>query len=176
MLLAKVGSTRPWRLIAIDLGLPASFTVHPPNLVRHLRRTGAWPSVLRRLDEVATLLEATPPPIDYQSRRWIAADQDLLVAAVNHTRSLLCACHGWVSTSALVELFWSVYTGGDLRLAAPTEGTLLNPDLYHRDDEEGAHTDPTADPDLARFLAMVATAVAEAAGHNPGEPLTWRPP
>lgn len=176
MLLAKVGSTRPWRLIAIDLGLPASFAVHPPNLVRHLRRTGAWPSVLRRLDEVATLLEATVPPIDYQTRRWIAADQDLLVAAVNHTRSLLGPCHGWVSTSALVELFWSVYTGGDLRLATPTAGTLLNPDLYHRDDEEGAHTDPTADPDLARFLAMVAAAVAEATGHNPGEPLAWRPP
>lgn len=176
MLLAKVGSTRPWRLIAIDLGLPASFAVHPPNLVRHLRRTGAWPSVLRRLDEVATLLEATPPPIDYQARRWIAADQGLLVAAVNHTRSLLGPCHGWVSTSALVELFWSVYTGGDLRLAAPTEGTLLDPDLYHRDDEEGAHTDPTADPHLARFLAMVAAALAEATGHNPDEPLTWRPP
>ncbi|WP_228255039.1 hypothetical protein [Ornithinimicrobium avium] len=175
MLLAKVGSTRPWRLIAIDLGLPASFAVHPPNLVRHLRRTGAWPAVLRRLDEVATLLEATFPPIDYQARRWIAADQDLLVAAVNHTRGLLGPCHGWVSTGALVELFWSVYTGGDLRLAAPTEGTLLNPDLYHRDDE-GADTDPTADPYLARFLAVVATGVAEATGHNPDEPLTWRPP
>ncbi|MEO7059866.1 MAG: hypothetical protein ABI083_09115, partial [Lapillicoccus sp.] len=161
-------------LIAIDLGLPASFAVHPPNLIRHLRRTGAWPAVLGRLDQLAATLEATPPPIDYQARRWAGADQDLLVAAVNHARDHLGPVHGWVSTHLLVEVFWQVYTGGDLRLAAPTDGTLLNPDLYHLDD--GAHLDPTADPVLARFLTTVAAGVADASDNDRIEPLTWHPP
>lgn len=174
MLLAKVGSTRPWRLIAIDLGLPASFALDPPNLIRHLRHVDAWPGVLARLDDLATTLEATPPPINYQARRWAAADQALLVAAVNHTRDLLGPVHGWVSTHLLVELFWQVYTAGDLRLAAPTEGTLLNPDLYHHDGDS-AHLDPLTDPVLTRFLTTVAARVAEATGQQ-DEPLTWQPP
>lgn len=174
MLLAKVGSTRPWRLIAVDLGLPAAFATHPPNLVRHFKHIDAWPTVLRRLDELATDLEDSPPPIDYQARRWIAADHTVLVAAVNHARSILGPVHGWVSTHLLTELAWSVYTGGDLRLTVPTEGTLLNPDLYH--DDEGIHVAALTDPALVRFLTVTADYLARATGHNPDEPLTWQPP
>ncbi len=174
MMLAKVGSARPWRLIAIDLGLPAGFAVHPPNLVRHLQHVGAWPAVLRRLDELATALEADPPPINYQARRWTSADHDLLVAAVNRTRLTLGPVHGWVSTHLLVEVFWQVYTGGDLRLAAPSTGTLLDADQYH--DDEGAHVDPTADPDLLGFLTTTADLVSRATGTGASEPLTWQPP
>lgn len=174
MLLAKVGSTRPWRLIAVDLGLPAAFAPHPASLIRHLKRIDAWPAVLRRLDEVATALEAAPPPIDYQARRWHAADHTLLVAAVNHARSNLGPVHGWVSTHLLSELFWAVYTGGDLRLTAPTEGTLLNPDLYH--DDEGIHVGKLTDPALLRFLNAAADCLAHATGHGHDEPLTWEPP
>lgn len=174
MLLAKVGSTRPWRLIAVDFGLPAAFAIHPPNLIRHFQRIDAWPAVLHRLDELATALESDPPPIDYQARRWLAADHDLLVAAVNHARSILGPVHGWVSTHLLSELFWSVYTGGDLRLAATTEGTMLNPNLYH--DDEGIHLGSLTDPALLRFLTLTSDHLARASGHNPDEPLTWQPP
>ena len=174
MLLAKVGSIRSWRLIAIDLGLPAAFALHPPNLVRHLRRMGTWPLVLQRLDELASALEASPPPIDYQARRWIAADHGLVVAAVNRTRNILGPTHGWVSTHLLAELFWQVYTGGDLRLAAPSAGTMLDPDLYH--DDEGVHIGATHDPELLRFLTLTADLVTDAAGDSRTEPLTWQPP
>lgn len=174
MLLAKVGSTRPWRLIAVDLGLPAAFAPHPASLIRHLKRIDAWPAVLQRLDEVATALEAAPPPIDYQARRWHAADHTLLVAAVNHARNTLGPVHGWVSTHLLSELFWAIYTGGDLRLTAPTEGTLLNPNLYH--DDEGIHVGKLTDPALLRFLTAAADCLAHATGHGHNEPLTWKPP
>lgn len=174
MLLAKAGSTRSWRLIAIDLGLPASFAVHPPNLVRHLVREGSWPDVLGRLDEIATALEASPPPIDYQARRWLAADQGLIVTAVNRTRLTLGPVHGWVSTHLLAELFWHVYTGGDLRLAAPSQGTLLNPDLYH--DDEGVFAGPVTDPDLLTFLTATAAQVDHVHDRDMSEPLTWQPP
>ncbi len=103
LMLAKVGSTRPWRAIAIDLGLPASFASYPPTLVRHLQREHVWPAVVARLDELATRLEADPPPIDYQTRRWTAASQDLLVAAVNHARAELDPVHGWVSILEITQ-------------------------------------------------------------------------
>jgi len=173
-MLAKVGSTRPWRAIAIDLGLPASFATYPPNLVRHLQRENAWPAVVRRLDDLATRLESDPPPIDYQARRWTAASQDLIVAAVNHTRAILGPVHGWVSTHLFTELFWQVYTGASLRLAAPTEGTFLDPNLYH--DDEDIFAGAVTDPGLVRYLTMVADLLADAAGLSHDEPLTWQPP
>lgn len=172
MLLAKVGSARPWRTIAIDLGLPASFSVYPPNLVRYLKQDGAWPAVLRRLDDLADSLEHHPPPIDYQARRWAAARYDHVIAAVNHTMAFLGPPYPWCHTHLLVELFWQQYTGGDLRLAAPASGTLLDPDLYHQDDR---HIEPITDPAMLAFLT--ATAITMNRDRDVAqEPLTWRPP
>lgn len=172
MLLAKVGSARPWRTIAIDLGLPASFSVFPPNLVRSLRRHGAWPAVLRRLDELAQSLERHPPPIDYQARRWAAARYDHVIAAVNHTMAHLGPPYPWCHTHLLTEIFWQQYTGGDLRLAAPASGTLLDPDLYHQDER---HIEPITDPALLAFLTVTASTMNRSRDQTQ-EPLTWQPP
>ena len=172
MLLAKVGSTRPWRFIALDLGLPADLATYPANLVRYLKQDGAWPDVLARLDELATRLEEDPPPINYQARRWTAARYDDVIAAVNHTMAYLGPPYSWCNTHLLVELFWQVYTGGDLRLAAPATGTLLNPDLYHQHDEDPG---PRTDPQLLAFFTATAATLNHATDGNV-EPLTWRPP
>jgi len=172
MLLAKVGSTRPWRFIALDLGLPANFAVYPANLVRYLKQDGLWPDVLRRLDDLATRLEHSPPPINYQARRWAAARYDDVIAAVNHTMAYLGPPHRWCHTHMLSELFWQVYTGGDLRLAAPVCGTLLDPDLYHQDE---SYVGPLTDLPLLTFLTATASTLNRAIDAEP-EPLTWRPP
>lgn len=172
MLLAKVGSTRPWRFIALDLGLPAEFATHPANLVRYLKREGHWPAVLHCLDDLASDLEAHPPPIDYQRRRWTAARYDDVIAAVNHTVAYLGPPYPWCHTHLLVELFWQAYTGGDLRLAAPATGTLLNPDLYHQHDGD---IDPLTDPRLLAFFTAAAATLNQAT-EAATEPLTWQPP
>ena len=172
MLLAKVGSTRPWRFIALDLGLPADLATYPANLVRSLKQDGTWPDVLARLDDLAGRLEQDPPPINYQTRRWAAARYDDVIAAVNHTMAYLGPPYRWCHTHLLVELFWQVYTGGDLRLAAPVSGTLLNLDLYHQHDEDPG---PLTDPRLLAFFTAAADALNHATDGN-AEPLTWRPP
>ncbi len=172
MLLAKVGSTRPWRFIALDLGLPANFAVYPANLVRYLKQDGLWPDVLARLDDLATRLEHSPPPINYQARRWAAARYDDVIAAVNHTMAYLGPPHRWCHTHMLTELFWQVYTGGDLRLAAPVSGTLLDPDLYHQDE---SYAEPLTDLPLLTFFTATASTLNRAIDAEP-EPLTWRPP
>lgn len=172
MLLAKVGSARPWRFIAVDLGLPASFSVYPANLVRYFKQDGIWPDVLRRLDDLATRLEQAPPPINYQGRRWAAARHDDVIAAVNHAMAYFGPPYRWCHTHMLAELFWQVYTGGDLRLAAPFSGTLLDPDLYHQDE---SYLEPLTDPPLLAFMTATAATLSQA--HNAGtEPLTWQAP
>ncbi|MDQ2758634.1 MAG: TniQ family protein [Actinomycetota bacterium] len=175
MLLAKVGSTRPWRFIALDLGLPADLATSPASLVRSLKRDGTWPDVLARLDDLAGRLEQDPPPINYQARRWTAARYDDVIAAVNHTMAYLGPPHPWCTTHLLVELFWPVYTGGDLRLAAPATGTLLNPDLYHQHDHDTGNAGPLSDPRLLAFFTATA-ATLNGATDNAAEPLTWQPP
>src|SRR5699024_7410165 len=87
MLLAKVGSTRPWSLIALDLGLPARFAPVPVAMITRMRRHGDWDGFRKALDTLATTLEDEPPPVSYSRRRWACADQDLLMAAVDLTRT-----------------------------------------------------------------------------------------
>lgn len=130
MMLAKVGSTRPWRLIAIDLGLPASFAAHPPALVRHLRHENTWPGFLQAIDTLAEQLLAAPPPIDYQTRRWRAADPQVLTAALDRAHAACCgafpacgdprredySCAYSQTPHAVTTAFWQAYTGGDPRL------------------------------------------------------------
>ncbi len=72
----------------------------------------------------------------------------------------------------LAELFWQVYTGGDLRLAAPSSGTLLDPDRYHQDE---ISSQLITDPPLLAFLTATANTFNRA--HDMAdEPLTWQPP
>lgn len=120
----------------------------------------------------ADSLEHHPPPIDYQARRWAAARYDHIIAAVNHTMAYLGPPYPWCHTHLLVEIFWQQYTGGDLRLAAPATGTLLDPDLYHQDTQ---YIEPITDPAVLAFLTATA-ATMNRNRDDAQEPLTWQPP
>ncbi len=171
MLLAKVGSPRPWRLIALELGLPAEFATYPAAFVRQLKRDGTWWPFLRALDHLADRLEAAPPPINYQSRRWTAALPADLMSCISQARDLLGDKAPWASPYLLTELFWQAYTGGDMRLAAPPSG------LHHPGGYPGhlAELDELGDVDLGPLFTLTAEILATSTCTDPS-PLTWRPP
>lgn len=117
MLLARIGTVRTWQHIAVALGLPFTFRSRPPARLTRLRRTNQWPQLLTALDDLATRLEANPPPIDYQQRRLVCADPDLLLRLIPRA---LTGAVGQEPTRTLrqwAQLFWRVYTNGDLQLA-----------------------------------------------------------
>ena len=171
MLLAKVGAARPWRLIAFELGLPAEVATYPAVFVRQLKRDGAWWPFLRALDQLADRLEADPPPINYQTRRWTAAMPADLMSCISRARDLLGDQAPWASPYLLTELFWQVYTGGDMRLAAPPAG-LLHPRGYRG---HLAELSELGDVDLRPLFTLAAEILATSTYTDP-YPLTWRPP
>lgn len=171
MLLAKVGAPRPWRLIAFDLGLPAEFATYPAAFVRQLKRDGTWWPFLRALDDLADRLEAAPPPINYQARRWTAALPADLMNCISRARDLLDDAAPFASPYLRTELFWQVYTGGDLRLAAPPAG-LPHPDGYPG---HLAELGQLGDVDLGPLFTLTAEILATST-HTDHSPLTWRPP
>lgn len=197
MMLAKLGSTRPWRLIAIELGLPASFATHPPALVRHLRRENTWGPFARALDRLADRLDATPAPIDYQTRRWRAGDPQLLTATLDHAHALSCdaypacldpqrtdyTCGYSRAPDTMTRAFWQLYTAGDARLAR----SPLGDDGNEHDTGNGSGS---GDPVIQHLFITAAcllhahhTMTSLDLTPGPGaitldlvEPLTWRPP
>lgn len=175
MLLAKVGAPRPWRLIAFNLGLPAEFATYPAAFVRQLKQDGTWWSFLRALDDLADRLEAAPPPINYQSRRWTAALPADLMNCLNRARDLLGDPVPAASPYLRTELFWQVYTGGDVRLAAPPAG-LGHPGGGYRGhlaelDELGNLTGVDLTPLFTLTAEILATST-----RTDHSPLTWQPP
>ncbi len=118
MSLARLGSTRPWRLIALELGLPAWLADQPAALHRELVEQGRWSAFLSDLDRLGAALENEMPPMDYRARRQLSADPQRLLAAVRAGRLLADDVPSdAVSDQLLARLFWQTYTGGDLRLA-----------------------------------------------------------
>ncbi|USQ79717.1 hypothetical protein NF556_19360 [Ornithinimicrobium faecis] len=160
MLLARIGTTRAWSMIALDMGFPASFAPVPPALIRRLRRAGSWPQALAVLDDLTTKLEHCPPPIDYSARRWAAADTRRLRRAVllaagreDHDRDLTPP-----QVQALMGSVWETYTGGDLR--------------YH----PSLRPTPAGSPDPLAAIATDAVAVLhDLAGCPDDGPAQWVP-
>lgn len=166
MLLAKLGSTRPWSLIALDLGLPAAFATRPGALIRRLRRAGAWRAFLRALDDLAVALTESPPPIDYSARRWATLDLARIVEALQNTGHALTDLDDEFQRE-LALYVWQVYTGGDTRYH-PRETTdrSLGPFM-----PDGVHG-PLDPGDMDR----VTTELHRLAGEPDSGPLEWRPP
>lgn len=131
MLLAKVGSTRPWSLIALDLGLPARFAPVPVAMITRMRRDGTWDGFRKALDTLATTLEDEPPPISYSRRRWACADQALLTTAVDLTRAETGGFPPGLSPDVLTGLTWQAYTGGTLTMHPHLEPAECPTDLPH---------------------------------------------
>ncbi|MGB3687213.1 MAG: hypothetical protein WA991_15475 [Ornithinimicrobium sp.] len=105
LLLAHIGSMRPWRLIAIDLGLPASFARYPPSFIRRLKHKTQWDAYLTALEELASTLEHSPPAIDYQERRWLTRDPNITNAALDQALKRSTVRDGRRLRSAIVARY-----------------------------------------------------------------------
>lgn len=166
MLLAKVGSTRPWSLIALDLGLPARFAPVPVSMITRMRRYGDWDGFRKALDTLATTLEDDPPPIDYSARRWAAADQRRLSRAIATTKADLqgeaAGRPGIEDRRILSALVWQAYTGGDVR--------------YHPDLSGAGIVTARQDARVKRLVRHAAEVLHNLAGLPDDGPLRWRPP
>lgn len=163
MLLVKVGSTRPWSLIALDLGLPASFATTPSALVKRMRRTGSWMPFLRALDGLSTRLENHPPPINYSARRWASCTPRHMNGAIQQAR--LTYGVGDVSDDChLAQMTWQLYTGGHGPFF-PGMG-ISSPGV------EETEPSPLGD----RIPRFTAETLHHLAGQPDDGPLTWQPP
>lgn len=164
MLLARVGTVRTWQHIAVALGLPASFRGRPPARLNRLRRSGQWPELLAALDNLAIELEARPPPIDYQQRRLVCADPAVLLRLTTRVVASRPPPEQPRTTLQWAQLFWQVYTGGDLRLA---------PELLRT--PSGAPRPSMTDADI-ETLQHIRWLIEHRLGLDDAGPLSWVPP
>lgn len=165
MLLAKLGSTRAWSLIALELGLPAAFATTPSALVTRMRRDGTWRALLRALEDLATNLADFPPRIDYSARRW-AAEPALIAQAVRSMKTD-AAPRIMVDRDRLAGLLWQTYTGGDAR---------YHPDYGTDAPLEARYASRTHDAQVAELVERAGEELHRLTGHPDCGPLEWRPP
>lgn len=126
--LAKVGCTRSWAELCADLDLPANHPAAVHDLIRDLTLAGMWPAVRDHLDRLMAGLQHHPPPVDYQARRALGHNLDLLTDALDagHRR------HPTASENlTLLRMFWKRLTGGDIAYA---------PDAIRLDPDSSAYT------------------------------------
>ena len=150
--LARFASDRGWRLIAVNLGLPAHCASTGARHWHAIDKAGHWPTYVQAIGRLFEQLHACPPPIDYERRR-ITAQPDAV-------KTLVRKRHAPDSTRderrAFCAHLWSVYTGGHITFAPKPLSGWAN-------DHEDAPDD---------VLESAATGL----GRPPGEPLTWQPP
>jgi hypothetical protein len=95
-----------------------------------------------------------------------------LMSCISRARDLLGDQAPFASPYLLTELFWQVYTGGDMRLAAPPGG-VQHPGGGYRG--HLAELGELGDVDLRPLFALTAEILATSTCTEPS-PLTWRPP
>lgn len=115
--LTKIGDTRSWSIIALDLGLPKDIALPVTQYWRRVVRTGLWPEALAALTHMKEQLRDHRPPIDYQQRRIIADDPTRLQQALKEAGAGGRDVSDELSGDVL-RRFWELFTGGDIRYAA----------------------------------------------------------
>ncbi|WNB85785.1 TniQ family protein [Cellulomonas sp. ATA003] len=163
LLLAHLGTTRPWSILTVELGLPHAFHAKIVARTRARRSDGTWPQLLTKLDHVLEHLRANPPWIDYRNRRVLADDLDLLDQA-------LTTAHPGPTRIDARRRFWELFTGGDATYAP--EPLNISADQYphwaqQRGDTDAAYTEQFD----AAFQILDRSSPLRL-----GKPLTWRPP
>lgn len=170
MAVSKIGDTRPWTIIALDIGPPKGIALPVTQYWRWVVRNGHWTDALASLTNLKEQLRHNPPPpIDYQQRRIIADDPRRLIRALNragaNSRTM-----GREQFHNVVRRYWELFTGGDIRYAAspyaiPAEHLPAWPTMRLRIDEKHNSS-------FRNAYELMATAN----GIRPSGPLTWRPP
>lgn len=122
MTLAKIGNQDQWLTICRQLHLPATHANRIGTFLRRAQAHGTWPAIHTALDKLVTLLQHHPPPIDYQQRRAIGRDTDLLAESVRVGRRRHPTD---TDLPTLTRQFWEKFTGGNI--AYGPEALLLDP-------------------------------------------------
>ena len=163
MALAKIGSRERWTTLCAQLDLPTGHADTIGAQLRHAQRTGAWTTIHHCLDQLMTLLQRQPPPIDYRARRALGHDTELLTDAIEAARLMHPSS---LDTTTLVRQFWEKLTGGDIVYAPDTIGIDPVGDAY----TAFRRLQPTRHADLFH----IACHRLRAGGHLDG-PLSWTP-
>jgi hypothetical protein len=169
MALIKIGDTRSWSAIALDLGLPKGIAVPVTQYWRQVVRAGVWPDALAALTELKEQLRRHPPPIDYQQRRIIADDKGRLLNALSEAGIHEGGLH-MERLRAVTARFWERFTGGDIRYAA---WTFTLPDRVH---DSWPAIRISIDSEYDRRFESAYEWMLTAKALRPSGPLTWHPP
>lgn len=167
--LAKIGDTRPWAIIALDLGLPKGIAVPVTQYWRRVVRDGLWPEALAALTDLNEQLRRNQTPIDYQQRRIIADDPRRLVRALKRAGADGRTCGGG-QFHDVVRRYWELFTGGDIRYAAAPYA--LPAGQYNDWPTKRADIDNDHNEIFQNAYAFMTAANAL----RPSGPLTWQPP
>ncbi|MFV0460703.1 MAG: TniQ family protein [Actinomycetales bacterium] len=164
LVMAKIGSLKPWRLLCLDLGLPTDLPTRLKTLWAHPQ----WPRLHRLLDHLVTRLQRDPPPVDYRTRRILGEDTTLLSDA------LTAAARRYPTITpgpVLLRRFWELFTGGHIQFA-PQPLTLTSASPEHAAYRQAAHN---ADHDNQRLFAPAHAYITAARTLPVTGPLTWHP-
>ena len=165
LLLAHLGTTRPWAHLTLDLGLPRAFHSTLARRIRTRRAHGTWTTLLTHLDELRKHLQAQSPWPNYRHRRVLVddlllLDQALVTADPDQRPPAL----------AVRRRFWELFTGGDALfarypLAIPADQHARWRQQRQELDEVQMKLFETAFQILDRSSAL-----------RLGRPLSWQPP
>jgi hypothetical protein len=167
MALAKLGTGRGWADITDTLNLPATMANTIGSVLQSWVRSGTWPTLHATHDALLSQLQISPPPIDYQRRREISKDLDLLNRALDATQSTHPSP---LPHPQLRRVLWETFTGGDIAYA-PEPLTLDPRNQEYGHFRRAAHD--SADRDLPRL--QTAHHHIERETGIPLGPLTWTP-
>jgi len=167
--LARLGSTRPFGLIAFDLALPTSMANQVGSTWKLLLRGGTWPTFLADLNTLYDRLADDPPPINYRDRRILGEDTDLIAAALTQAADTIDVPHPDLPSQ---RRFWELFTGGDIaygpaQLQLPPASTDYATHVAERARVDEAHMP------LFRRAHQI---IHENAAIRADGPLTWQPP
>lgn len=165
LLLAHLGTARPWSHLTLDLGLPRTFHIDLARRIRTRRAHGTWPALLAQLDKFLEHLQEHPPWPNYRHRRILADDLLLLDRAL-----VMADPHQRQPALTVRRRFWELFTGGDANfaphpLAIPAYHYAHWRQQRHELDDKQAELFETAFQILDRSSPL-----------RLGRPLSWQPP
>lgn len=152
--LARYGSTRPWRLLAVNLALPARSALTGARHWHKIDKAGLWPAYMRAIVRLFDHLHAAPPPIDYERRRITAQPTRITAEA---RRALTAHPHLGIGRRHYARALWAAYTQAEPDFA---------PADLHATTTEGHPPIPEE----------ILSESARRLGKPDTEPLAWHPP
>lgn len=165
LLLARIGTSRPWSHLTADLGLPRAFHSTLARRIRARRAHGTWPTLLSQLEQLLDELQAHPPWAHYRHRRILADDLRLLSQA-------LTSAHPRHETPILAvqRRFWELFTGGEAYFAPRPLAVPADHHAKWRQRRE------ELDAEQMELFEAAFRILDHSSPLRLGRPLSWQPP